>query len=1005
MTMRLVQVVFAGVVVASLLMASFVAMPGHISATPQTHSPILIDGNSEFVNSSGVVWGSGTAEDPYLIEGWSINASWANGIEVRNTDAYFIIRNVRVYNGSYYYSQGYSYCGIVLSSVMNARIESCNLWRDAYGIAAYECRGLIVVNSTLEDCTVGVYATNSQNLAVSNNTMYDLGWGVGISSGRGVRISGNVVKGEAYGSSYYGIDVESYDDTVVLNNSILNMIWYGIYLGTANNTLVSGNVVDNQGLSAASPRGIYATDCQGKVLIENNTITNVSSGVEVYPSVYYHAYQLYVIGNNTISSSGTGIRVEDLMNAIITGNLISNCDLGITASYLLSSAITGNQISNCGRGLSGYQGQTEFVDNEVSGCTYGVYADSSRIVIGSNSFSDNLWGVFLSSPSDSRIAWNNILHSTQYGIYLFRPINTTVHHNDFVGNTVHAYDEGPNPSSWNASYPYGGNYWDNYTGSDLNNGPGQNLAGPDGIGDTPLLIETNNQDNYPLMSPAGANGAPNASFTVSPPGGGTSVSYAFNASLSSDPQDPQSYIEARWDFENDGLWDTPWSTDKTVQHSYRIHGTYTACLEVRDTGGLTDQTTNQITLVDDLGPVTTCTLAGTNTSVAGGWWTSQVSVTLNASDESGVAATNYRVDSGAWEEYRDTFVIAQEGRHVLELYSVDNLENEEAVHSIDINVDLNGPNIFATYDGAQGKNGWYTSDVEVTLSATDPLAGAGACIYSADSANWRDYTVPFMVTGNGYHQVTVQATDLAGHANYVYLTVKIDKIGPSSEGTLTGNIGLGGWYTTWAALSISSSDNMSGVNLTWYRYDDGDWNTSIMSGYVEITEEGAHTIEYRTEDNAGNLGTINSCEFKRDSSSPMLTVIEPLDGAMITTDTMTIRWSGSDSISGIAYYEYGIGGPPFYNCSKNNSVVLSGLTNSQYYIVVRAHDNAGNIKEVQVLVTIRPESGGGGIGTGGLLSNPLFIGSIAASAVAAALACSWILLRKRKRSRGGNSPP
>jgi hypothetical protein len=37
-----------------------------------------------------------------------------------------------------------------------------------------------------------------------------------------------------------------------------------------------------------------------------------------------------------------------------------------------------------------------------------------------------------------------------------------------------------------------GNFWDDYHGTDNND---------DGIGDTPYIIDENNQDNYPLIEP------------------------------------------------------------------------------------------------------------------------------------------------------------------------------------------------------------------------------------------------------------------------------------------------------------------------------------------------------------------------------------------------------------------------------------------------------------------------------------------------------------------------
>src|SRR5439155_9635548 len=48
---------------------------------------IFIDGNGNFTPASGVVGGSGTPSDPFVIAGWTIIASSGPGIQIRNTNA------------------------------------------------------------------------------------------------------------------------------------------------------------------------------------------------------------------------------------------------------------------------------------------------------------------------------------------------------------------------------------------------------------------------------------------------------------------------------------------------------------------------------------------------------------------------------------------------------------------------------------------------------------------------------------------------------------------------------------------------------------------------------------------------------------------------------------------------------------------------------------------------------------------------------------------------------
>ncbi len=87
---------------------------------------------------------------------------------------------------------------------------------------------------------------------------------------------------------------------------------------------------------------------------------------------------------------------------------------------------------------------------------------------------------------------------------------------------------------------------------------------------------------------------PTASFTVDPAAGPVETVFQFDASGSSDADDPVSALQVRWDWENDGTWDTGWATTKTADHQYADPGAKTTSLEVKDSGGATDQATRVI---------------------------------------------------------------------------------------------------------------------------------------------------------------------------------------------------------------------------------------------------------------------------------------------------------------------------------------------------------------------------------------------------------------------------
>ncbi|MFC1564136.1 SUMF1/EgtB/PvdO family nonheme iron enzyme [candidate division KSB1 bacterium] len=89
------------------------------------------------------------------------------------------------------------------------------------------------------------------------------------------------------------------------------------------------------------------------------------------------------------------------------------------------------------------------------------------------------------------------------------------------------------------------------------------------------------------------NTAPRARLEIDqtiPPSTPSVIEVDFDASVVYDAQDPESDIEIRWDYENDGVWDTEYSTDKTSSHTYDPDDSpHYVRMIARDPGGLTDE--------------------------------------------------------------------------------------------------------------------------------------------------------------------------------------------------------------------------------------------------------------------------------------------------------------------------------------------------------------------------------------------------------------------------------
>jgi len=102
---------------------------------------------------------------------------------------------------------------------------------------------------------------------------------------------------------------------------------------------------------------------------------------------------------------------------------------------------------------------------------------------------------------------------------------------------------------------------------------------------------------------------------------------------------------------------------------------------------------------DTIPPVTTCTLAG---ELVGGAYVSDVTVTLTATDGSGVDYTKYKLGSGEWTTYTEPFVVSTNGNHTVFFYSVDIYGNTETEKNCSFIIQKEVPSVSITIKGGFG---------------------------------------------------------------------------------------------------------------------------------------------------------------------------------------------------------------------------------------------------------------------------------------------------------------
>jgi parallel beta-helix repeat protein len=312
---------------------------------------------------------------------------------------------------------------------------------------------------------IGIYLTNpnASSTKIRDNIITENGYGISLS---GIQ---NTVQDNSFTNNHLGgILVNKSSNNLIIRNNVTGSsgTMFGIFIAefSYNNTLRNNNMTGSD-----LNLHIFSYDLQG--MIHNIDTSNTVNGKPVYywidktkQTVPHDAGAVYLINCSAITAQGLEIGYNGV---------------GIELAYSTNCLVQENHITRCSNAIR-------------------LETSTNNTIRKNNIYQPEDCGIAVVRSSNNAINDNTIQSSSEAdGLFVFCSSNNHFYHNSlstrhqvWTENYVDKYTSKNN--TWDNGYPSGGNYWIDYNGTDTNH---------DGIGDTPYIIDPDDQDRYPLMCP------------------------------------------------------------------------------------------------------------------------------------------------------------------------------------------------------------------------------------------------------------------------------------------------------------------------------------------------------------------------------------------------------------------------------------------------------------------------------------------------------------------------
>lgn len=412
---------------------------------------------------------------------------------------------------------------------------------------------------------------------------------------------------------------------------------------------------------------------------------------------------------------------------------------------------------------------------------------------------------------------------------------------------------------------------------------------------------------------AGSNNPPDAKLQIDITSGKITTDFVFDGSKSSDDNDSLQYLRFRWDWENDGSWDTDYSFENVITHRFDGIGNFSIRMEVSDTELLSSFDTVDI-FIEDTAPVVTITAPSESQS-------GKIKIDFSVSDSDG--------------NKNDFLVYYNENNSVYRLLTIDSVKQG---------------NIETTYgkpsklSGVSSGNNYFIwdSNSEIVYENTENVKILFKWIDTYDTGELPDGIESGSFTVNNF-------TDFSPVPSFT--------VSPSSGVTNY-------TFTFDVSATTDNEDLLSELLFRWDWDGNGTWDTAYGSGttyYHSFNSQGNYSVVLEVKDSAGNTAASSLDLTVESNSPPSVGITSPENEAVFTSGTNILFSAdvldpdGENINSSSILWTSSITG----TFASGNSVYFSSLTAGEHTIIIKVTDNWGAYTMDTVSITIESGEEGG----------------------------------------------